>query len=95
MCVCASAQLLSCVRLLEPSWTVACQAPLFTEFSRQEYWNGLPFPNPGDLPDPGVEPASLVSPALADRFFTTIAMNIKGYKVYKNINHPIRQFRLP
>ena len=53
------------------TWTAAHQAPLFTEFSRQEYWNGLPFPNPGDLPDPGVEPASLVSPARADRCFTT------------------------
>ena len=40
-------------------------------FSRQEYWNGLPFPTPGDLPDPGIEPATLVSPALAGKFFTT------------------------
>ena len=40
-------------------------------FSRQEYWNGLPFPPPGDLPDPGIEPASLVSPALVGGFFTT------------------------
>ena len=46
-------------------------APLSMEFSRQEYWCGLPFPTPGDLPDPGIEPASLVSPALAGRFFTT------------------------
>ena len=42
-------------------WTVAHQAPLFMGFSRQEYWSGLPFPSPGDLPDPGIEP---VSPAL-------------------------------
>ena len=41
------------------------------EFSRQEYWSGLPFPPPGDLPDPEVEPESLMSPALAGRFFTT------------------------
>ena len=40
------------------------------EFSRQEYWSGLPFPTPGDLPNPGIEPASLVSPALAGEFFT-------------------------
>ena len=40
-------------------WTVACQAPLSTGFPRQEYWSGLPFPTPGDLPDPGIEPASL------------------------------------
>ena len=39
-------------------WTVACQAPLSMEFSRQEYWSGLPFPSPGDLPDPGINPAS-------------------------------------
>ena len=44
-------------------WTIAHQAPLFMEFSRQEYWSGLPFP-PGDLPDPGIEPMSLVSSAL-------------------------------
>ena len=49
-------------------WTVACQAPLSMEFFRQEYWNGLPFPPPGDLPNPGVEPASLASPALAGGF---------------------------
>ena len=37
-------------------WTVACQVPLFMGFSRQEYWSGLPFPSPGELPDPGIEP---------------------------------------
>ena len=51
--------------------TVACQTPLSMEFSRQEYWSGLPFPSPGDLPDTGIEPASLTSPALAGGFFTT------------------------
>ena len=51
-------------------WTVAHQAPLSMGFSRQEYWSGLPFISPGDLPDPGLEPASLASPALAGRFFT-------------------------
>ena len=49
-------------------WTVACQAPPSMGFSRQEYWSGLPFPSPGDLPDPGIEPES---PALAHVFFTT------------------------
>ena len=39
-------------------WTVTCQVPLSMGFSRQEYWNGLPFPSPGDLPDPGIEPGS-------------------------------------
>ena len=45
----------SCPTLAIP-WTVACQAPLSMGFSRQEYWSGLPFPSPGDLPDPGMEP---------------------------------------
>ena len=53
-----------------PPWTVAPQAPLSMGFSRQEYWSGLPCPPPGDLPDPGIEPVSPISPALAGRFFT-------------------------
>ena len=52
-------------------WTVAHQAPLSMEFSRQEYWSRLPCPPPGHLPDPGIKPASLTSPALTDSFFTT------------------------
>ena len=51
-------------------WTVARQAPLSMEFSRQEYWSGLTFSSPGDLPDPGTEPMSPASPALAGGFFT-------------------------
>ena len=59
-------KLLSRVRLFAIPWTVAYQARSSTEFSRQEYWSGLPFPSPGDLPDPGTEPRS---PALqADAF---------------------------
>ena len=55
----------SCLTIATP-WTVACQAPLSMRFSRQEYWSGLPFPSPGDLPDPGIKPRS---PALqADSF---------------------------
>ena len=50
---------------------VVCQAPLSMGFSRQEYWSGLPFPTPGDLPDPGFEPKSSMAPALMGRFFTT------------------------
>ena len=46
----------SCVRLFVTLWTVACQMPLSMGFSRQEYWSGLSFPLPGDLPDPGIEP---------------------------------------
>ena len=53
------------------SLTVACQASLSMGFSRQEYWSGLPFPPPGDLPDSGIELVSPVSPALAGRFSTT------------------------
>ena len=64
---------LSCVQLFAIPWTVACQAPLSTGFSRQESWSGLPCPPPGDLPDPGIKPASLMSPALAGGFFTTNA----------------------
>ena len=51
-------KLLSCVRLSATPWTVAYQAPQSMEFSRQEYWSGLPFPSPGDLPNPGMEPGS-------------------------------------
>ena len=58
----------SCVQLF-----VTCQAPLSMGFSRQEYWSRLPFLSPGDLPDPGIEPASRTSPALAAGFFTTSA----------------------
>ena len=62
--------------------TVALQAPLSTEFSRQEHWSGFPFPSPGDLPDPGIELTSLVSPALAVRFFTTVPPG-------KNTHYPL------
>ena len=63
---------LTCVRLFVTPWAIACQAPLFTEFSKQEYCSGLPFPSPGDLPNPEIEPVSLVPPALAGRFFTIL-----------------------
>ena len=52
-------------------WTPACRAPLSMGFSRHGYWSGSPFPAPGALPDPGMESASPVSPALADGLFTT------------------------
>ena len=57
----------ACPVVCDPMDYIACQASLSMEFSRQEYWTGLPFPSPGDLPDPGIKPASL---ALAGRFFT-------------------------
>ena len=53
------------VQLFMTPWTVARLAPLSMEFSRQEYWSGLPFPTPGDLPDPGIQLISLMSPVLA------------------------------
>ena len=66
-------------------WTVACQTPLSMEFSRQEYWSELPFPSPGDLPDPGIE---LGSPALqADSLPSEpprnpkLRLNLEGYSV--------------
>ena len=57
----------NCVQLFVTLWTVAHQAPLPMGFSRQEYWGGLPCPPPGDLPHLGMEPASLMSPAIGRR----------------------------
>ena len=70
MC-CVRVQSLSRAQLFATPWIIALQAPLSMEFSRQDYWSGLPFPSPGDLPDPGIEPASPVPPSLVGRFFTT------------------------
>ena len=68
----AAKSLQSCLTLATP-WTVARQTPLSMGFSRQEYWSGLPFPSPGDLPDPEIEPESPVPPALAGRFFLPLS----------------------
>ena len=65
------AQSLSRVQLFATPWIVARQAPLSMGLSQQEYWNGLPFPPPGDLPDPAIKPESPVTPTLAGGFFTT------------------------
>ena len=69
MCVYVSHSVMS--DSFETPWIIACQAPLSLGLSRQEYWSGLPFPLPGDLPNSAIEPASLVSPVLAGRFSTT------------------------
>ena len=69
VCVCVSCSVVS-TSFLTP-WTIAHQAPLSMGFSRQEYWSGLPFPPPGDLPNPGIKPTSLMSPLLVGGFFTT------------------------
>ena len=72
---------LSCVRLFVTPWTVAYHAPLSVGFSRQEYWSGLPFPSPGDLPNPGIEPGS---PALqAD----ALSSEPPGKLLYSQGNH--------
>ena len=65
MCVCVQ----SCLTLRDPMDYIAHQALLSMEFSRQEYWSGLPFPSPGDLPDAGIVPALPASPALAGRLY--------------------------
>ena len=67
------AQSLSVVQLFATLWTVPCQTPLSMEFSRKEYWSGLPFPSPGDFPDPGMKLVFAVPPELAGIFFTTEA----------------------
>ena len=64
---------LSCVQLFVTLWTVACQTPVSMGCSRQDNWSGLPCPPPGDLPDIGTEPTSLMSPTLGGRFFITSA----------------------
>ena len=76
VCVCVCVCVLSCfsrIRVFVTPWTVAHQAPLSMGCSRQKYWSGLPFPSPGDLPDPGIKPMSLASPALVGGFSTTSA----------------------
>ena len=67
MCMCAKL-LQQCLTLCNP---MDCSPPGSMGFSRQEHWGGLPWPPPGDLPNPGIEPTSLMSPALAGGFFTT------------------------
>ena len=71
VCVCVNRSVVS--DSFATVWTVAHQAPLSMGFSRQEHRSGLPCPPPGDLSNPVIEPVSLTSPALADRFFTTNA----------------------
>ena len=84
----------SCVRLFATPWTVAChglqamdrgQPPLSMEFSRKEYWNGLPFPSPGDLPNPGIEPRSpaLQADALSSEPPGKLKKNTHNIKLYQ------------
>ena len=96
VCVCVSVSVCVCmcmlslfshVQLFATPWSVALQTPLSVGFSRQEYWSGLPCPPPGDLPDSGIEPMSLMPPALAGGVFTTNttweALAPRKLRVYK------------
>ena len=78
---------ISYVQLFVILWTGACQAPLSMGFSRQEYWSGLLCPPPGDLPDPGIKPETLTSPAWAGTFFTWEAL-ISIMSIYKRETIP-------
>ena len=80
MCVC------SVVSDFVAPWTVARQAPLSMELPRQEYWSGFPFPSPGDLPDPGIEPTS---PALAGGFFNKHHLISESYVTSDSKNNMI------
>ena len=64
-CVCCVQSCFSCIHLFVTPWAVAHQAPLSMGFPRQEYWSGLPFPSPGDVPDPGIKNAFLMYHTLA------------------------------
>ena len=73
VCVCVCVCVCSVVSSFATPKTVAHQAPLSIGFPRKEYWSGFPFPSPGDLPNPKIEPTSLKPPALAGGLFTTSA----------------------
>ena len=85
---------LNYVQLFVTPWTVAHWAPLAVGFSRQEYWNGLPFPTLGDRPDSGIEPLSPASPALSGRFFTSEApiFPLLGGYICASSCQPLSQF---
>ena len=84
---------LSRVLLFATPWTVAYHAPPSMGFSRQEYWSGLPFPSPGDLPDPGIEPES---PALgADALPSAPPGEPKKEKMYRRKNMSMRELSVP
>ena len=79
----------SCVQLFATLWTIACQGPLSMGFARREYCGGLPCTPPGDLPDPGIEPAFLTSPALAGGFFTTSTTLEENYHITKQFHSQV------
>ena len=83
--------MLGCVQLSVVLWTVACHVPLPMEFFKQEYWSGVPFPTSGHLPESGIEPMSLGSPAFAGRFFT-IRATWEAHKGYSHCKKQIEGF---
>ena len=87
------AQFLSCDQLFATPWTIACQAPLSMEFSRQEYWSRLPFPTPGYPPNPGIEPESLMSPALAGGFVAWHVESISFLQTPENNKRTLALFK--
>ncbi|CAI9174019.1 unnamed protein product [Rangifer tarandus platyrhynchus] len=91
ICILIVVQSFSCVQLCVTLWTVAYQTPLSMAFSRQEYWSGLSFPPPGDLPNPRIEPRSPVSHAFSGRFFTT---EIPGKPIYPYLFLDVQRLEL-
>ena len=87
MCVCVWVGVFYCVWLFVTPWTAAHQAPLSMGFHRQEYWSGLPFPSPGDLPDPGIKPTSLDLPPLAGRSLSTAPPRKPQMCVFHHLNN--------
>ena len=84
----------TCVWLFATLWTVAHQASLSMEFSRQEYWSVLPFPSLGDIPSPGMEPVSLPSPPMAGGFFATVPPGKPHkWRCYVNNKHITSHFK--
>ena len=83
---CMTVQSLSFVRIFVSPWTVAHQAPLSMEFSKQEYWECIAISYPGDTPNPGVELTPLASPALAGRFLTTVPQLGCPFYYFKSFN---------
>ena len=92
MLCCAVLRHFSHVWLFATQWTIAHQSPLSLGFSRQQYWSGLQWPPPGELPNPGIEPTSLMSPALAGGLFITGTTWEAPLSVYYSRNHIILSY---
>ena len=88
VCLCVCVQSLSHVQLFVTPWTAAHQAPLSMGFPRQEYWSGLPFPPPGDLLDPGIKPASPVSPVLPEDSLPLSHWITTNWKIHQEMGIP-------